>query len=63
MLEQEFSKERLCTSIDPDHAVATGATVLAAKHGHSPAVLNFSLQDRTSLSLGIQTTGDIMVSP
>ncbi|KAJ3676448.1 hypothetical protein LUZ60_003860 [Juncus effusus] len=59
ILEEFFDGKRLCKSINPDEAVAYGATIQAANltGQGSKEVLDLVLVDVTPLSLGIETHG------
>ena len=62
MLSQYFNNKELCKSINPDEAVAYGASVQAAiLNGDKDESINqVLLLDVTPLSLGIETAGGIM---
>lgn len=62
MLAQYFNKEvnDLCKSINPDEAVAYGATIQAAVLKGVNKKNDLLLLDVTPLSLGIETSGQIM---
>jgi len=62
MLKDFFGERNLVRAIDPDEAVARGATIQAAilLDGESEAVKNLLLRDVTPISLGIDVKGDIM---
>lgn len=62
LISKEFMNKVLCTSINPDEAVAYGAAVQAAilTKVDSPVLSNVLLLDVTSLSIGIKTVGGIM---
>jgi len=62
MLKDFFGGLNLVRSINPDEAVALGATIQAAilLDGESEAVKNLLLRDVTPLSLGILVEGDLM---
>jgi len=62
MLKDFFGGLNLVRSINPDEAVALGATIQAAilLDGESEAVKNLLLRDVTPLSLGLNVLGDIM---
>ena len=62
MLRNEFMNKKLCHSVNPDEAVAYGATVQAAiLNGDDSVILqNLLLVDVSPLSLGIKTAGGIM---
>lgn len=61
MIKEYFNKEP-CTGIDPDESVAFGATIQAAMLlGYTHEQLdNKLLLDVTPLSLGVETTGNLM---
>ena len=62
LISKEFMNKQLCRSINPDEAVAYGASVQAAllTHVQSPVLSNLLLLDITPLSIGIKTVGGIM---
>ena len=62
MLSEYFNGKELCKSINPDEAVAYGATVQGAilSGVRSSTTQDLLLVDVTPLSLGIETTGRIM---
>ena len=62
LISKEFMNKVLCTSINPDEAVAYGAAVQAAilTKVESPILSNLLLLDVTPLSIGIRTVGGIM---
>lgn len=62
MLKQYFNGKELCTNINPDECVAYGAAVQAAvlSNIQSKHTDNLLLLDVTPLTLGIETSGEIM---
>merc|ERR1712164_133717 len=64
MLKDFFHGKELCKSINPDEAVAYGATVQAAilsgKGDQDEKLSNVLLLDVTPLSLGLETAGGVM---
>ncbi|XP_078153721.1 heat shock cognate 70 kDa protein-like [Carex rostrata] len=62
MLEDLFDGKELCKGINPDEAVAYGATVQAAKLSGqgNQEILDMVLSDVTPLSLGIKVVGGVM---
>ena len=62
ILSNLFHGKELCKSINPDEAVAYGATVQAAilKNVSSKQLVNKLVIDVTPLSLGIETAGGVM---
>jgi L1 cell adhesion molecule like protein len=65
MLSDYFNGKELNKSINPDEAVAYGATVQAAilsGHDQSEKLSDLLSQDITSLSLGIETAGGVMTA-
>lgn len=65
MLSEYFHGKKLCKSINPDEAVAYGATVQAAilsgEH-ESESLDKILLMDVTPLSLGLETAGGVMTA-
>ena len=65
MLSEFFNGKEPCKAINPDEAVAYGATVQAAilsGHGKSEALNDVLLIDVTPLSLGLETAGGVMTT-
>ncbi|GMS98950.1 hypothetical protein PENTCL1PPCAC_21125 [Pristionchus entomophagus] len=64
LLSDFFNGKQLNTSIDPDEAVAYGASVMAAilSGDESEVFKDLLLLDGASFSLGIETTGGVMRS-
>ncbi|XP_078178314.1 heat shock cognate 70 kDa protein 2-like [Carex rostrata] len=62
LLQDYFNGKELCKGINPDEAVAYGATLQAAKLScqGSEDVQSLVLVDVTPLSLGIETKGDVL---
>jgi len=59
MLEQFFGKPPL-TSVNPDEAVAEGATIQGCIINGCPGAKNFLMMDVNPLTLGIETDGGVM---
>ena len=65
LLSDFFGGKELCRSINPDEAVAYGATIQAAilsGHQNSDALKDVLLIDVTPLSLGLETSGGVMTN-
>tara|TARA_Y100000741_G_scaffold62485_2_gene44309 strand:+ start:40465 stop:42414 length:1950 start_codon:yes stop_codon:yes gene_type:complete len=65
MLSDYFGGKQLCKTINPDEAVAYGATVQSAilsGHNDSETLNELLLLDVTPLSLGLETAGGIMTA-
>ena len=64
MLSQFFNGKELCKNVNPDEAVAYGASVQAAiLSGHKSSVTDsLLLIDVAPLSLGIETSGNVMTN-
>jgi L1 cell adhesion molecule like protein len=64
LLKEHFEGKELCQSINPDEAVAYGAAVQAGILGKNAGITHEDvlLLDVTPLSLGIETSGQVMTS-
>jgi L1 cell adhesion molecule like protein len=65
LLSDYFGGKELCRSINPDEAVAYGATIQAAilsGNQNSEALKDLLLIDVTPLSLGLETSGGVMTN-
>lgn len=65
LLSEFFGGKSLCKNINPDEAVAYGATVQAAilsGHNESDTLNELLLLDVTPLSLGLETAGGVMTA-
>lgn len=62
MLRDFFNGKELCRGVDPDEAVAYGAAIQAAiiKGDEHESIKDVLLLDVTPLSIGIETSGEIM---
>jgi L1 cell adhesion molecule like protein len=61
LLKEYFNGKELCQSINPDEAVAYGASIQAAiLSGEEMGDLDIVVTDVTPLSLGIETAGGVM---
>merc|ERR1712164_65136 len=65
LLSEFFNGKEPCKNINPDEAVAYGATVQAAVlsgHDQSEKLSELLLLDVTPLSLGLETAGGVMTT-
>jgi heat shock 70kDa protein 1/2/6/8 len=65
LLSEYFNGKELCKSVNPDEAVAYGATVQAAilsGHDRSEKLSEVLLMDVAPLSLGLETAGGVMTT-
>lgn len=60
MLGDMFGQEKIRSNINPDEAVAYGATIQAAILVDIPEVRDIVLMDVTPLTIGIETAGGVM---
>ncbi|KAH0794201.1 cytoplasmic heat shock protein 70 [Histomonas meleagridis] len=63
MLNDYFGSMKICCDIDPEEAIAFGASLIAAvlKKDPSPSIQNFTLEDVNPYPLGVEATGRKMI--